>query len=75
MKLQVRMQATGTGTTTLRAKLWRTGTTEPSTWLIAATDTTAALQAAGTTGLQGYLSSSATGTSVIRFDNFTAGAP
>lgn len=74
-KLQVRMQATGTGTTTLRAKLWRTGTTEPSTWLVTATDTTAALQATGTVGVQGYLSSSATGSSVIRFDNFTAKAP
>jgi phosphoesterase family protein/PKD domain-containing protein len=60
MSLSVRVQVTGTAPTTVRARLWVTGQAEPSTWLVAGTDATASLQAAGQIGLIGYLSSAAT---------------
>jgi chitodextrinase len=56
----VRFQVQGTGTTTLRGKIWKSGTTEPSSWLLTATDTTAALQNPGAVGVASYLSRSAT---------------
>ena len=55
----VRFRVTGSGTTTLQARAWREGTTEPTTWTTA-TDSTAALQSAGAVGLYSYLSGSAT---------------
>ena len=73
--LQVRLQVTGTSPTTVRGKIWRTGQAEPSAWLSSVTDSAAALQSAGTVGLQSSLSSSATATVVTRFDNFSATAP
>lgn len=57
--VQVRFQVTGTGTTTLRMKAWRTGTDEPADWMVTATDASASLQAPGRVGLVSYLSSSA----------------
>ena len=63
--LNIRLQAEGDGTTTLRAKVWRSGTTEPATWTATATDTTAALQAPGGVGLQNYLSGSATNAPIV----------
>jgi PKD repeat protein len=72
--LQVRVQATGTSPTTLRAKVWRVGTPEPAAWIASVTDATAALQAAGGIGLGTYLSSSATNAPVVAsFDNLWAG--
>ena len=56
----LRLQAQGTGSTTLRAKIWKSGTTEPSTWRLTSSDTTAALQSAGAVGIASYLSGSAT---------------
>ncbi|WP_426302602.1 PKD domain-containing protein [Arthrobacter sp. R-11] len=74
--VQIRMQVTGTGPTTLRAKAWRDGATEPGTWLLNTTDTTATLQAAGSTGLVAYLSGSATNIPVtVRFDDYVVRAP
>lgn len=58
--LNLRFQAVGNGSTTLRAKVWKAGTTEPGSWTATSTDTTAALQAPGGVGLWNYLSSSAT---------------
>ncbi|WP_182558230.1 alkaline phosphatase family protein [Microlunatus kandeliicorticis] len=58
--LSVRAEAVGTNPTTLRARVWATGTPEPTGWFASATDTTAALQAAGGVGLNSYLSSTAT---------------
>ena len=57
---RVRVQAWGSGTTNLRAKVWRTDGTEPSSWSTSTTDTTTGLQAAGGIAVQGYLSGSAT---------------
>lgn len=74
--VHLRMQVTGSGTTTLRAKVWRDGTVEPATWLLTATDNAASLQAAGTTGVLGYLSGSATNSPVtVRFDDYVVKVP
>ena len=59
-KLSVRLQVTGTSPTTIRAKAWPAGTTEPTDWLVSTTDGTLALQKAGSIGLGTYVSSSAT---------------
>jgi PKD repeat protein len=58
--LNVRLQVTGTGPTTVRVKVWAAGTTEPTAWQAVASDSTAGLQAAGGVGVAAYLSSSAT---------------
>jgi len=68
--VELRYQVTGTNPTTLRAKVWPTGQTEPVSWMVTVTDTFAALQAAGSVGLQPYLSSTATNGPVsVRVDN------
>ncbi|MDN3444170.1 PKD domain-containing protein [Microbacterium sp. APC 3901] len=59
-ELQVRVQAFGTNPTTIRAKVWKTGTTEPAAWQVSTTDTTAALQAPGHVGVAAYLGSGTT---------------
>jgi len=58
--LQLRLQVTGTAPTTVRAKVWRSGSTEPTAWLATTTDSTASLQVAGGIGLLAYLSASST---------------
>ena len=72
--LRIRVQATGTNPTTVRAKVWSVASTEPTAWAASVTDTTANLQAAGGVGLMSYLSSTATNApTVARFDDFQAG--
>ncbi len=72
--LQLRVQVSGTSPTTLRAKVWRQGQTEPAAWLVTTTDSTPALQAAGAVGLLGYLSGTSTNAPLVaRFDDFWAG--
>ena len=61
----VRVQAFGTSPTTIRAKVWRAGDPEPAAWTASTTDSSAALQAAGTVGLKAYLSGSATNAPVL----------
>ncbi|WP_243076170.1 PKD domain-containing protein [Microbacterium sp. SS28] len=56
-KYNVRLQVSGTGTTTLRSKIWAQGTAEPTIWQLNTTDTTAALQVAGYTGVTTYAGS------------------
>ncbi|WP_285241002.1 PKD domain-containing protein [Arthrobacter sp. G.S.26] len=74
--IRIRMQVTGTGTSTLQAKVWRDTAAEPAAWLLTSTDTTAALQAPGTTGLVGYLSGSATNVPItVRFDDYSVKVP
>ena len=71
--LNVRLQVFGTSPTTVRAKVWSAVAIEPAAWLASATDSTPALQVAGSVGLRSYLSGTATDTPVTtRFDNFTA---
>jgi len=71
-KLLVRTQASGSAPTTLRYRVWLDGTSEPSTWLQTATDSTAGLQTVGSVGLLAYVSGSATAPAVLHFDNFSA---
>ncbi|TNM61051.1 PKD domain-containing protein [Streptomyces sp. NP160] len=72
-QLLVRLQVSGSGTTSLSTKAWIAGTAEPATWAVTATDTTAALQAAGGLGLVTYVSGSATNAPVTaRFDDLVA---
>ena len=73
-RLQVRLQVTGTSPTTLMAKVWKVGGTEPATWQVTATDSTAGFQQAGGIGIRTYLSGSATNAPVFAsFDNLWAG--
>lgn len=73
--LHVRTEATGTSPTTIRAKVWKVGATEPTAWTSTTTDTTAGLQSAGHVGLGVYLGGSVTNVPFqTRFDNFWAGS-
>ncbi len=70
---RVRVQAWGTGTTNLRTRVWAASATEPSTWQLSTTDSTAALQVAGGIALRAYLSGSATnGPMTVSFSDLTA---
>ncbi|BDZ45932.1 PKD domain-containing protein [Naasia aerilata] len=67
--LQVRFQVVGTSPTTLNVKVWKVGTPEPAAWQKTITDTTAALQTAGSFGLGIY--SSATNTPyTLAYDDY-----
>lgn len=59
-KVAVRMQTFGTSPTTVRAKVWAAGGTEPTAWLVSSTDSRAALQVAGGIAVRTYLSGSST---------------
>jgi PKD repeat protein len=72
MKLMVRTQAVGSSPTTLRAKVWVAGTTEPAAWLQSVTDSTAEVQGAGGVGLVDFVSGSATAALVVRHDDVVA---
>lgn len=70
--LRVRLQVSGTGSTALKAKVWRASDVEPVAWNAQASDSTAGLQVAGGVGLQGYTSSTVGNTpAVVKFDNLT----
>jgi len=72
----VACSATPSGTgTLLRAKFWRDGTSEPSSWQVSATDSTAGLQGAGGIGISTYLSSSATTAVTLSVDDLVVTAP
>lgn len=74
--LTVRIQAVGTSSTTIRAKVWTKGQPEPVQWQLTATDSTPALQAPGRIGIGSYLSGSSTNAPVgSLWDNLWAGSP
>jgi hypothetical protein len=74
-QLNIRMQTQGTTPTTLRARVWKVGTTEPTTWQVTTTDNTASFQNPGGFTLVTYLTASATNAPVVaRFDDFLATA-
>jgi PKD repeat protein len=74
-RLLVRLQVQGTSPTTLRARAWKAGTAEPTTWRLTATDSTPALQVPGGLRISTYLSSSTTtGPVTVRYDNLRATA-
>jgi PKD repeat protein len=73
--LQIRVQATGTSPTTLRAKVWKTSQSEPSSWQLSATDSQSVLQAPGGVGVATYLSGTATNVPVtFKFDDLVVTA-
>jgi PKD repeat protein len=73
-QLRVRLQVFGTSPTTLQLKVWKVGTTEPASWQLVATDSTAQLQVPGAIGLMTYLAGSATNAPVTTsYDDFWAG--
>lgn len=75
-KLVLKVRFTGATPTTIQAKTWPVGGTEPATWQLSATDSTAALQVAGPVGLESYLSASSSNAPVtVRYDNFSAKIP
>ncbi|WP_454699185.1 PKD domain-containing protein [Arthrobacter humicola] len=74
-QLQLRFQVTGLAPTTLNAKIWKVGSSEPTAWLLTTQDSTAALQGTGSIGLATYLSGTATNAPVvIRFDDLIVAA-
>lgn len=74
--LNVRTQASGASPTTVRGKVWKVGTPEPTTWLRSVTDSTAGLQTAGAVAISPYLSSTATNAPVtVRLDSLVVTAP
>ena len=71
--LWLHAQVTGTNPTTIRVRAWRDGDTEPATWQFSATNSLAALQAAGGVGFSAYLGSGTTnGPVTFAFDDLTA---
>jgi hypothetical protein len=58
-RLQLRLQVTGVSPTAIRAKVWKVGTAEPSTWQVSKSDSTAGLQSVGSIGLVLYSGSNA----------------
>ena len=66
----LKAEVSGSGTTTIRAKIWKTGTQEPQDWMLTSTDTTTDLQSGGTVGISANRSSSATTTGTYSFSDF-----
>ena len=58
--VRIKVSVVGDGSTSLQAKVWADGTAEPSTWQLSRTDTTAALQGAGSFSVSHYAMGSAT---------------
>ncbi|RPE78765.1 MULTISPECIES: PKD domain-containing protein [unclassified Frondihabitans] len=74
--LSMRVQVTGTSPTLVRAKVWATGTAEPTAWTVSATDSSATLQTAGDVGVLAYESGSATnGAQVVSFQQLSGFKP
>jgi PKD repeat protein len=73
--LQVRGEAVGTSPTTLRLKVWKSGTGEPSGWTVSTTDSTVGIQAAAAIGMAPLLPSGVTNAPIrMTFDDFVATA-
>ena len=69
-QVRVRLQVTGAGPTTVRARVWAVGTAEPTAWAASVTDATAGMQVGGSVGFNTYLSGSATNAPLtVRFDD------
>jgi large repetitive protein len=75
-QLQVRLQATGSAPTTLRAKVWPVGSAEPGSWQVTTTDSTAGLQSPGGVGVATYMAGSSTNLPVLAtFDDLLVTSP
>ena len=66
---------TSGGITTLAAKLWRVGSTEPTAWQATVNDTTSGLQGSGAVGFTSYLSGGATSGVTWRVSNLVVVDP
>ncbi|GIG28925.1 PKD domain-containing protein [Cellulomonas marina] len=64
-KLWATMAVTGTSPTTLQARIWLDGQTQPTGWTLTATDNQATLQTSGHIGFYAQLSSSTTNGPVV----------
>ncbi len=73
--VRLRFNVTGSYATSLRARAWVDGQSEPTTWSVQVTDSTAALQVAGAVGLRAYQSSSAIGSTLMTVDDLAVGSP
>jgi hypothetical protein len=65
-RLRVRVAVTGASPTTLTAKVWADGATEPAGWQVSRTDTSALLANPGSVGFSSYLSGSATNAPIVQ---------
>jgi PKD repeat protein len=75
-KVNVRLQVSGSGTTTIRAKVWLDGTTEPTAWTVSTTDAFGGLQAPGSVALAAYASGSSTNApQTVSFDDLSVFKP
>ena len=73
--LRIRFVVSGTGTTSLSGTVWPVGTTEPASPQISLTDSTAALQSAGSFGIQSYVTGTSTAVPVVfTYDNLSVTA-
>ena len=74
--LRVRGLVTGKNPTRLSARAWLSTATEPTTWTVTASDSSAALQRAGSAALEAYVSSASTNAPVtLDVDDFLATSP
>ncbi|WP_097193555.1 PKD domain-containing protein [Blastococcus aggregatus] len=71
--LNVRFDVSGTTTTALKVKAWKAGTIEPAAWDLSRTDSTAALQRAGSFAVQQYVSGTATSAVPVRVEQLWIG--
>lgn len=58
--IHVKIQVSGTGETSIAAKMWADGTPEPTTWQLTGTDRTGGMQQPGAVGIRGSVSSGVT---------------
>ena len=71
--LKVHAVVSGLTPTTLSARVWAASGSEPGTWQLTKTDSTAALQVPGSVGVRAYTSGTTTNNPIIEtFDNFSA---
>jgi hypothetical protein len=74
--IQLRMQVTGTNSSTLKLKAWAAEQAEPTTWLVSVTDSEPSLQTAGAVGLRTFVSSTSTNAPItFTFDDFRVTNP
>jgi hypothetical protein len=66
---RLKVEMTGSPTTTIKVKVWRVGTAEPAGWDFQTTDSSSILQTAGRVGMRGYVYSGASGR-VTTFDDY-----
>jgi hypothetical protein len=66
----LRVQADGANPTAVRVRAWKSGTAEPATWKVTASDSTKGPQVAGSLGVRTLNSTTAAATMTI--DDFEA---